>query len=295
MTMLFVMLMAIVFIAYQIFYIKQIDSEMKMKMSRHRVIESESVGSLSRTTEGRIMRWVCAGISDCFQWGIYAHLLFSIFRGIRLKDYDSYNPTIGHSFFCLLSGKEIPRARINDNYCDCTDDGSDEPETNACPNGVFYCTFQLRHKTGRGRDVSVPSNRINDGICDCCDGSDEWLPKPNGNYIFYMQSCSAFYWWILIVHVYCCRWDANLPQYMHQFLIVVQPVVSVPNASVSIRDSHICVVGRTPTTFVSKLVQNEMKRIRRTFGSCYHINRHFDFVDSSAFHFVQGNDWDNIF
>lgn len=109
----------------------------------------------------------------------------------------------------------IPFERLNDNYCDCIEDGSDEPETNACANGVFYCTFQKRyaihrrmdcsmliilllciiynltrnysfvkltlfidrHLTGRGRDIPIPSSRVNDGICDCCDGSDEWLER----------------------------------------------------------------------------------------------------------------------
>lgn len=46
---------------------------------------------------------------------------------------------------CIRTGKSIPRERVNDNYCDCEDDGSDEPETNACPNGVFYCAYQKRY------------------------------------------------------------------------------------------------------------------------------------------------------
>lgn len=67
-----------------------------------------------------------------------------LFRGIRLYDYDRYNPLVRDLFFCLQSGKAIPIERLNDDYCDCVEDGSDEPETNACMNGVFYCTFQKR-------------------------------------------------------------------------------------------------------------------------------------------------------
>lgn len=72
---------------------------------------------------------------------------FSLFyiRGIRLKDYDAYNPVVRNTFFCLQSKKGIPFERLNDDYCDCIEDGSDEPETNACANGVFYCTFQKRY------------------------------------------------------------------------------------------------------------------------------------------------------
>lgn len=42
---------------------------------------------------------------------------------------------------------------------------------------IFTINILLRHKTGRGRDVSIPSSRVNDNICDCCDGSDEWLTR----------------------------------------------------------------------------------------------------------------------
>ncbi|XP_037069684.1 SCO-spondin-like [Pollicipes pollicipes] len=76
-------------------------------------------------------------------------------------------------FTCLRSGEQLPRARVNDDYCDCAD-GTDEPGTAACANGVFHC---------RGRDL--PASRVGDGVCDCCDGSDEagvgrpafWLPE----------------------------------------------------------------------------------------------------------------------
>ncbi|KAI9584608.1 hypothetical protein GQX74_006503 [Glossina fuscipes] len=97
-----------------------------------------------------------------------------IIRGTRLFDYDSYKPNFEGKFRCLDGSKEIPFQYVNDDFCDCLGDGSDEPSTNACKNGRFYCKYQKRHITGRGRDIFIFSSRINDGICDCCDGSDEW-------------------------------------------------------------------------------------------------------------------------
>lgn len=106
-------------------------------------------------------------------------------------------------FVCHKSQHKIPFDRLNDDYCDCPD-GSDEPSTNACPNGIFYCSHQLRQvvpsckfnwlitvihilfdfRRGINRHpISIPNSRINDGICDCCDGSDEWMDDANtGNF-----------------------------------------------------------------------------------------------------------------
>ncbi|XP_035781654.1 uncharacterized protein LOC118460965 isoform X2 [Anopheles albimanus] len=102
-----------------------------------------------------------------------------ILRGIRLRDLDRYTEPSSMSrapFRCLQTGRELSWDRVNDDFCDCPEDGSDEPSTNACTEGRFYCRFQKRHRTGRGRDRSIPSGWVNDGVCDCCDGSDEWLP-----------------------------------------------------------------------------------------------------------------------
>lgn len=100
-----------------------------------------------------------------------------ILRGIRLRDLDAYQPgsSAGTRFRCLSSTRQIAWSRMNDDYCDCPEDGSDEPGTGACDRGRFYCRFQKRHATGRGGYTSVPSGWVNDGVCDCCDGSDEWL------------------------------------------------------------------------------------------------------------------------
>lgn len=73
----------------------------------------------------------------------------------------------------------IPRARINDNYCDCSD-GSDEPGTSACANGVFTC--QNKGFT----PLQLTSSRVDDGVCDCCDGSDE-----DGRQVVCEDSCDA--------------------------------------------------------------------------------------------------------
>ncbi|XP_050085307.1 uncharacterized protein LOC126571087 isoform X2 [Anopheles aquasalis] len=108
-----------------------------------------------------------------------------ILRGIRLRDLDRYTEPTSMPrapFRCLQTGRELSWDRVNDDYCDCQEDGSDEPSTSACANGRFYCRFQKRHRTGRGRDRSIPSGWVNDGVCDCCDGSDEWLPT-GGNLV----------------------------------------------------------------------------------------------------------------
>lgn len=73
-------------------------------------------------------------------------------------------------FSCDDGRTRVPRARINDEYCDCAD-GSDEPGTSACAGRTgapgFYCpNLGSTPKT-------VASSRVDDGVCDCCDGSDE--------------------------------------------------------------------------------------------------------------------------
>lgn len=68
-------------------------------------------------------------------------------------------------FICHPSGVKISINFINDDYCDCPD-GSDETQTNACPEASFECHHRFKI-------VRLPSSRVNDGICDCCDGSDE--------------------------------------------------------------------------------------------------------------------------
>lgn len=61
---------------------------------------------------------------------------------------------------------------INDEYCDDTLKGIDEPETSACSHlhTKFICK-EIRQ--GQKTREVVPTSRVNDGFCDCCDGSDE--------------------------------------------------------------------------------------------------------------------------
>ncbi|KAF5295965.1 hypothetical protein FQA39_LY12737 [Lamprigera yunnana] len=87
-------------------------------------------------------------------------------RGVSLSRASLYDPE--KDFMCFDGSLTIPFVQINDDYCDCLD-GSDEPGTSACPNGVFYCT-NAGHKP-----LNLHSSRVNDGVCDCCDGSDEYL------------------------------------------------------------------------------------------------------------------------
>ncbi|XP_054162676.1 glucosidase 2 subunit beta-like isoform X2 [Oppia nitens] len=86
-------------------------------------------------------------------------------RGVSLDKKIFYDAN--KDFQCLDGSASVPFMLVNDDYCDC-DDGSDEPGTNACPNGHFYCS-----NLGYIERI-VPSSRVNDGICDCCDASDEY-------------------------------------------------------------------------------------------------------------------------
>jgi len=94
--------------------------------------------------------------------------------GIRQRDAQLYKSNANGTFRCLQSKVVISYDKVNDDYCDCPEDGSDEPGTNACENGVFHCRTVIRkgYKLNKG---IIKSSRVNDGICDCCDGSDEWL------------------------------------------------------------------------------------------------------------------------
>lgn len=86
-------------------------------------------------------------------------------RGVSLTKSVFYKPDI--DFSCLDGSAVIPFGYVNDDFCDCKD-GSDEPGTPACPNGIFHCT------NAGHRPLNIPSSRVNDGICDCCDASDEY-------------------------------------------------------------------------------------------------------------------------
>jgi protein kinase C substrate 80K-H len=101
---------------------------------------------------------ICFFCSLSLVWGIGRP------RGVSIEKASFYG---GPEFKCLSDGEPIPMNHVNDDYCDCAD-GSDEPGTSACNNGLFFC----ENKSYKG--VYIISSRVNDGICDCCDGSDEY-------------------------------------------------------------------------------------------------------------------------
>lgn len=93
-------------------------------------------------------------------------------RGVPLYKASLYTPRSDERWVCLDSKRTIRHTQINDDFCDC-EDGSDEPGTSACSNGIFNC-----ENIGFRQD-DIKSTRVNDGICDCCDGSDEWADSAN--------------------------------------------------------------------------------------------------------------------
>jgi len=99
------------------------------------------------------------------------------FLGVDPLHAHEYDRTKLIAFSCENNNDEkieIDFARVNDNFCDCPTDGSDEPGTNAC-SGItpqqkqrgFYC------QNLGSKPKLIKSSFVNDNVCDCCDGSDE--------------------------------------------------------------------------------------------------------------------------
>ena len=90
-------------------------------------------------------------------------------RGVHPKDFSKYKE--GDTFACIGDeGTVVPASSINDDFCDCTKDGSDEPGTSACSylkSSRFYC------KANPSKNFYIYTSQVDDGICDCCDGEDE--------------------------------------------------------------------------------------------------------------------------
>lgn len=60
--------------------------------------------------------------------------------GIDPKLIQHYSPDAANNFRCLQeSSLSIPFDWVNDDFCDCQIDGSDEPSTGACQNAKFFC------------------------------------------------------------------------------------------------------------------------------------------------------------
>ena len=70
-------------------------------------------------------------------------------RGSRDKDIIRYFPNVRGKFTCFNSKEEIDYIKVNDDYCDCPRDGSDEPGTSACSNGIFYCEQPIHELQGK--------------------------------------------------------------------------------------------------------------------------------------------------
>lgn len=86
-----------------------------------------------------------------------------LWRSLGLNEYQT------EDLKCPSTGLKLTPEMINDGYCDCPEDGFDEPGTAACSKGKFYCANRPL------KPALIPSSRVNDGVCDCCDGSDEYL------------------------------------------------------------------------------------------------------------------------
>ncbi|KOC62984.1 Glucosidase 2 subunit beta [Habropoda laboriosa] len=182
-TLICVFMVAIIFVGYQLFYYKELNQAIVGKLisgsvrSSNYIISDKVHSKWNRSLHSKLL-------------GDKEGRTVSL-RGTRDQDISKYLPNVRGKFVCFASKDQIEFTKINDNYCDCPLDGSDEPGTNACNNGVFNCEITSSQFTAK-----IPSYKVNDGYCDCCDGSDEWaevklshLNNESGSIIYYRTKC----------------------------------------------------------------------------------------------------------
>lgn len=78
-------------------------------------------------------------------------------RGVKPENEHMYKQ---HELSCPGNpSKKLTAEMINDDFCDCPEDGFDEPGTSACNSGIFYCA----NKGFFPKEIS--STFVNDGVC----------------------------------------------------------------------------------------------------------------------------------
>ncbi|XP_033311747.1 uncharacterized protein LOC117211692 isoform X1 [Bombus bifarius] len=161
-TLICVFIVSIIFVAHQLVYFKKLNQV---------TVGKYISGSVRKTN------YIDGKMSSRWNEPLHSKLLRDekgrtvSLRGTRDQDISKYLPNVRGKFVCFTSKDEIDFFKINDNYCDCPLDGSDEPGTNACNNGAFNCELSSLQFIV---PIKIPSYKVNDGYCDCCDGSDEW-------------------------------------------------------------------------------------------------------------------------
>lgn len=158
-----VCVVSILFVGHQLFYLKKLNQ----------AVIDELIAGSSQTADYFVTkkirpRWTKPVHPRLFRGKDGSNISL---HGTRDQDIPKYLPNIRGNFVCFASKEEIDYSKINDNYCDCPLDGSDEPGTNACNNGVFYC----ERSSSKHSVIKISSYKVKDGYCDCCDGSDEWF------------------------------------------------------------------------------------------------------------------------
>lgn len=135
-----VFVVAVVFVIHQLFYFRELNRATVGKLiagslrDAHRVIVGKRTSKWNEPQHSKLVR---------DKNGRTVSL-----RGTRDQDITKYLPNANGRFMCFASKEEIDFLRINDDYCDCPADGSDEPGTNACNNGFFNCETSSRKSIG---------------------------------------------------------------------------------------------------------------------------------------------------
>lgn len=136
-----VLVVAVIFVVHQLFYFKELNRATvgklivgSIKDSHHAIIGTRENSKWHQPQHSKLIR---------DKTGRTISL-----RGTRDQDVAKYLPNANGKFICFNSKSEIDFVRINDDYCDCPMDGSDEPGTSACNNGFFHCEMNSKKSAG---------------------------------------------------------------------------------------------------------------------------------------------------